>query len=376
MVVLCLGLVVVAFVISAPGVRVVERVSRRLGALDTEPMEGQVKFDRRSIPNTGGIGIFLAIALPIGIGIAAVHLAPGLLVRAAPAIEAHLPGMREETPRALTLLGSITLLHVLGLIDDRRPMGAMGKLAIMAAPALVVAWPAGPMDTRLLTVLDAPAGGAWLSVLVTVLWFVAITNAMNFIDNMDGLCAGVAAVAGACFLAAALLGGQWFVGATLALVVGASLGFLVWNFPPARVFMGDGGSLVLGFTLAYLTVRTTYLPEGADAGQRWYALLMPVVALAIPLYDMVSVTLVRLSQGKSPFKGDLQHFSHRLVQRGLSGRGAVLVIYGFTLVTGISGVILVDATPTVAVLIGVQVGALLGVLGLFEYGSRARGRDA
>jgi UDP-GlcNAc:undecaprenyl-phosphate GlcNAc-1-phosphate transferase len=375
MVWVCLALVVVAFVISAPGVRVVEHFSRRLGALDTEPLEGQVKFDRRSIPNTGGIGIYLAIALPIAAGIGAVHLIPDLLVRVAPALEAHLGGMREETSRALTLLGSITLLHVLGLIDDRRPMGAMGKLVIMTLPALLVAWPAGPMDTRLLTMADGVAGGAWLSVVVTVLWFVAVTNAMNFIDNMDGLCAGVAAMAGACFLAAALLGGQWFVGATLALVVGASLGFLVWNFPPARVFMGDGGSLVLGFTLAYLTVRTTYLPEGADAGQRWYALLMPVVALAIPLYDMVSVTLVRLSQGKSPFKGDLQHFSHRLTQRGLTGRGAVLVIYGFTLVTGISGVLLVGATPAMAILLGVQVAALLGVLALFEYGSRARGLD-
>lgn len=368
----CLALVLVSLSISLPSVWIVGKVSRRLGALDTEPMEGQIKFDRRSIPNTGGIGIFLGIALPIAGALGALWLAPEQIRGLLPAVGDHLEGMREQTPRALGLLGAMTLLHVMGLIDDRRPLGAMGKLAIMIIPALIVAWPTDAMDTRLLTMLDGPAGGPWLSVIVTVLWFVAVTNAMNFIDNMDGLCAGVTLVAGACFLVAALTGGQWFVGATLALVVGSSLGFLVFNFPPAKIFMGDGGSLVLGFCLAFLTARTTYLPEGADPARQWYALLMPVVVLAIPLYDMLSVTLVRLSQGKSPFKGDLQHFSHRLVQRGLSGRGAVLVIYGFTLVTGISGILLVGADARQAVLLGAQVAALLGVLAMFEYGSRSR----
>lgn len=370
---LCLALVLVAFLISLVSVWVVGRVSRRLGALDTEAMAGQVKFDRRAIPNTGGIGIYLGIALPMAGALLALWVAPGWIGERLPALAAHLEGLREQTPRAIGLLGAVTLLHVLGLIDDRRPMGAMGKLAVMMAPAVMVAWPAGAMDTRLLTMLDGYAGGAWLSVIVTVLWFVAVTNAMNFIDNMDGLCAGVCVVAGACFLVAALSGGQWFVGATLALVVGSSLGFLVWNFPPAKIFMGDGGSLVLGFCLAFLTARTTYLPEGEDPAGMWYALLMPVVVLAVPLYDMVSVTLVRLSQGKSPFKGDLQHLSHRLTQRGLSGRGSVLVIYGFTLITGISGILLVGADARQAALLGAQVGALVMVLAMFEYGSRDRG---
>ncbi len=372
----CLALIPVAFAISLPSVWVAALVSRRVGAVDTEPMAGQVKMERRSIPNTGGIGIYLGIAVPMGLALGALWLAPEALAERLPAIEQYLDGMREQTPRALALLGAITLLHVLGVLDDRRPMGAMGKLVVMALPALIVAWPSGPQDTRLLMMLDGPAGGAWLSVIITVLWFVAVTNAMNFIDTMDGLCAGMAAVAGGCFLVAALSGEQWFVSAMLALVVGSSLGFLTLNFPPARVFMGDGGSLVLGFALAFLTARTTYLPEGADPGRQWYALLMPVVVLAIPLYDMVSVTLVRLSQGKSPFKGDLQHFSHRLVQRGLSGRGAVLVIYGFTLVTGLSGILLVGADARQAMLLGAQIAALLIVLALFEYGSRSRGEKA
>src|SRR5207244_10275947 len=124
-------------------------------------------------------------------------------------------------------------------------------------------------------------------------------------------------------------------------------GFLVFNFPwggqPATIFMGDGGSLVIGFLLGFLTVRTTYVSagvEGPGLGSAWYGVFMPLVVLAIPLYDFCSVTLIRLSQGKSPFVGDLQHFSHRLVKRGLSKRAAVVVIYGFTAVPAIGGVLL------------------------------------
>ncbi|MCH8508286.1 MAG: undecaprenyl/decaprenyl-phosphate alpha-N-acetylglucosaminyl 1-phosphate transferase [Phycisphaerales bacterium] len=261
-------------------------------------------------------------------------------------------------------------LHGLGVIDDRRPLGPMVKLACMAAPPLVLAV---FFDTRLLTLLDGYASGSWLSVLVTLVWFLAVTNAMNFMDNMDGLCAGVAATAGAMFLAATLIGGQWFVAGVLALLVGACGGFLVWNRPPARMFMGDGGSLVIGFLLAFATTRTTYIGDGVTA---WYAVLMPVVVLAVPLYDMASVTTIRLSQGRSPFVGDLQHFSHRLVRRGLSTRSAVAVIVGLTGATGISGLLLTRAEPWQAFAIAAQVGLLLAVLGLFEHrAERAANRN-
>jgi UDP-GlcNAc:undecaprenyl-phosphate GlcNAc-1-phosphate transferase len=254
-------------------------------------------------------------------------------------------------------------LHALGVIDDRRPLGPMIKLACMIAPPLLLA---AFFDTRLLTVLDGYAGGVWLSVAVTLIWFLAVTNAMNFMDNMDGLCAGVAATAGAMFLAATLIGGQWFVGGVLALLVGACAGFLVWNRPPAKMFMGDGGSLVVGYLLAFTTTRTTYL--GSDGGvSAWYAVLMPLVVLAVPLYDMASVTAIRLSQGRSPFVGDLQHFSHRLVRRGLSRRAAVAVIVGLTGATGISGLLLTRAAPWQAFAIAGQVGLVLGVLAVFEH---------
>lgn len=364
MTLLVLALIPVAFLIAWPACGLVRRWSVRAGAFDTAAMVGQAKAARRTVPNTGGVGIALAVFGPMAAGLMLLGFidAESLPGWAAPAGE-HLEGLRSVRGMGWAVVGGGLWLHVLGLIDDRRPLGPMVKLACMAVPPLLLAL---FFDTRLLTLLDGHVGGIWLSVLVTVLWFLAVTNSLNFMDNLDGLCAGVAATAGAMFLGAALIGGQWFVGGVLALLVGACAGFFVWNRPPARMFMGDGGSLVIGYLLALTTTRTTYLSPG-EGVSAWYAVLMPVVVLAVPLYDMASVTAIRLSRGRSPFVGDLEHFSHRLVRRGLSGRAAVAVIVGLTGATGISGLLLTAAGPWEAFAIAGQVGLLLGVLGLFEH---------
>ena len=156
-------------------------------------------------------------------------------------------------------------------------------------------------DTRLLTMLDGYAAGTWLSILITTIWFVVIINAMNFMDNMDGLSGGTAGIAASLFMIATLVNGQWFVASCLGLLVGGLLGFLYFNFPRkggATIFLGDGGSLVVGYLLAFLTARTTYMQDSAVTSH-WYAVLMPLVVLAIPLYDFVSVVLIRLSQGRT-----------------------------------------------------------------------------
>lgn len=363
--ILVLILVAVAFVIAWPACGLVRGWSLRAGALDGDGVPGQVKAAKRAVPNTGGIGIALAVLGPMAAGLVGLEfVTEASLPGWASAAGAHLEGLRSVRGLGWAVVVCGLWLHGLGLLDDRRPLGPMVKLACMAAPPLLLAV---FFDTRLLTVLDGHAGGSWLSVVVTVAWFLAVTNAMNFIDNMDGLCAGVAATAGAMFLAAALMGEQWFVAGVLALLVGACAGFLVWNRPPARMFMGDGGSLVIGFVLALTTTRTTFVGEGSPIGAGWYAVLMPVVVMAVPLYDMVSVTAIRMSQGRSPFVGDLQHFSHRLVRRGLSTRAAVAVIVGLTGATGISGLLLTGAQDWEAFAVAAQVGLLLAVLGLFEH---------
>jgi UDP-GlcNAc:undecaprenyl-phosphate/decaprenyl-phosphate GlcNAc-1-phosphate transferase len=373
---LVLALAPVAFVLAVPMTWLMMRLGHGVGAFDSTGVPGQIKAPARRIPNTGGIAIFWAIVLPMIGGLWVARLAdidnlPDFLLAA----RGHLAGIRSETPMALALLACLFALHILGLTDDRKPLGPWVKLGLMAAAAVTL--PALSEKTRLLTLLDAHVGGPWLSIAVTALWIVVVTNAMNFMDNMDGLSAGVAAVAGGCFLAAAMLSGQWFVGACLALLIGACAGFLVFNFPRkggAKVFMGDGGSLVLGFLLAFLTVRTTYIGDAGSVmrSAAWYGVLMPLVVLAVPLYDFLSVVVIRLSQGRSPFVGDTQHLSHRLVNLGLSRRSAVAVIYGLTAITGVSGIVLGSLQSWQAVLVGVQTVLILLVVAMFEY-ARARG---
>ena len=366
MVLACLSLILVSLAIGLPLTWLCRRAAVRLGQVDRP---GERKLHERPIPVTGGIAIFWATALPVLGAIAAAWWLPSAawdsLVASA---SEQLPGVRAQTGMALTLIGGLFLLHLTGLVDDRRNLGPFLKLFIQVAVALALA---GPFEVRLLTLLGLP-----VSVAVTVLWFVAITNAFNFLDNMDGLAAGVATVCGGILLACALISGQWFVAAVLALLIGALLGFLAFNFPPASIFMGDGGSLVIGFLIAFCSVRVTYTQLGphAPADSHWWAVLTPLVVLAIPLYDLTSVTLIRLAQGKSPFVGDTQHFSHRLVQRGLTRPAAVFVIYACTLATGLGGILLTRAsTGWQATLVAGQTVAILIVLALLERGTNRRG---
>ena len=162
---------------------------------------------------------------------------------------------------------------------------------------------------------------------------------------MDGLSSGVGAVCTAAFLVAAVTIQQWFVAATLAMLLGSLLGFLCFNFAPASIFMGDSGSLLIGLMLGVLTVRTTYIPRDEPWAQGWYAVFAPVVVLAVPLYDLVVVSAIRLARGRSPFVGDTNHFSHRLVARGMSRRTAVLCLYLVTAATSVAAILLPHVNP-------------------------------
>lgn len=382
MVGLILALIPCALVLSTALTWAARAIGRRRALLDSSGAAGHAKT-LRPIPNIGGVAIFWSVVAPLLAGILAINsgVASGLLEgsRFAEALALHAPGIRAQTPMALALLACLAVLHAVGLLDDRRALGVLPKLLAMLAAALVMAV---GFDVRMLTLLDATVGGPWLSIVITVLWFVVITNAMNFMDNMDGLAAGVGAISGSLFLVATLINGQWFVAATIALLVGALAGFLVFNFPRkggATIFMGDGGSLVLGFLLAFLTVRTTYiLPAAADSpavqtvdSGAWYAVFMPLCVLAVPLYDLVSVSLIRLSEGRSPFVGDQRHFSHRLRARGLSPVQTLAVICGCAAITGIGGVLLSRLAPWQAALVGLQTLLTLAILALYEFASSA-----
>jgi len=360
-----LSLAGVSFVIAWVVTYAMIRLAPRVGFVDKP---GHRKIHDNPKPLGGGVGIFLGFAVPLA-GVLAVVLTSsavpfsvfnGVKFLQDGTYDAYWSGARQQAPMALAILGGALVLHVMGLMDDRRAMGPYSKLLVQlgVAAALVTAFE----PLRVLTALGPVA-----SIVLTVLWITAITNAFNFLDNMDGLSAGVAAVCTAAFLVAALTIGQWFVAAALALLLGALLGFLWFNFPPARIFQGDAGSLVVGFLLGVLTVRTTFLRPGQDFGAGWYAVFAPVIVLAVPLYDLVVVSIIRLSRGKSPFQGDTNHFSHRLVARGMSRRTAVLCIYLVTAATSVAAVVLPHVGSTfLAVLIFAQTLLILGVVLLLE----------
>ncbi len=393
MLLIVLLLLPLALLISVPLTAWLIALGRRWGHLDEPGGDGSHKRHVRPVPVTGGIGIFITTMLPMAAGLLGIHF---VSMDSLPAFLApmrdHAVGLQSQTTMGLAVVVAALVFHVMGLIDDRRRLGPYSKLIVQLIVAAVLA---GVFDMRVLQLLDQHgAGGKAASIIVSVLWIATITNAINFLDNMDGLSAGVSAIIAAIYLAATLIGGQWFVAALCALLLGALVGFLIFNFPPAKVFMGDAGSLVVGLLLAVISIRTTYVtPAAAGAaaqagmgtssphaqagaivlagetlgpGTAWYGVLMPLIVLAIPLYDITSVTLIRLSQGKSPFHPDQQHFSHRLVAKGLSRRAAVIVIWLCTLATGLGGVLLGRLEGWQAGLVAGQTLAILAMLAVME----------
>ena len=356
------ALFLAAFLVSLAGTFLARRYARRLGLMD-DP--GHRKVHMVATPRNGGIGIFWGFALPLLAGIAVVFAAPPQEITANS--EPHLAffylnlgGLRLHAPLLLLFLGATFGIHLLGLLDDRKPMAPWPKLLAqmgIAAALVLMGDLLAPGAFRVLTSL-----GFWPSAILSILWIVALTNAFNFLDNMDGLSAGVAFTCAGMFLIASLFNGQWFIAALLLTFMGSVLGFLYFNFPPASIFMGDGGSMVLGFILAALTIRTTYY----QPGRQWYAVLMPLFVMAVPLYDLVIVMVLRLVKGRSPMTGDTNHFSHRLTRHGFSKRAAVLIIYAVTFATGFSAPLLARVDDASALLLAGQLLAVLVVIGILE----------
>ena len=255
------------------------------------------------------------------------------------------------------LLLSITILFLLGLWDDKKHLGPFFKLAIQFAVAIIAA---AFGEIRVEFFIENKI----ITSLLSAVWIVLIINAFNFLDNMDGLAAGVAVIASCILFTAAAISGQVFVGGLAVVFVGTLMGFLVFNFPPAKIFAGDAGSLVVGFFVALLTLRTTYYHE-AQSGQ-WCPVFLPALVMAVPLYDFISVTLLRISQGKSPFVGDTQHFSHRLKKHGLTDTQTVLTLYLATLCTGLGATFLYQVNLVGAILIFAQTFMILAIIAIFE----------
>jgi len=317
------------------------------------------RYHSRIVPLGGGVAIFWTIAIFLAGGLLVMKflIAPGVSTWFDDSVTVHAEGFLGRAPDLLMVLAGALVLHVMGLYDDRKRLGPFFKLGIQFAVAIFVAWFA---DIRFEFFIPNRA----VTTTFSAVWIVLIVNVFNFLDNMDGLSAGIALISSAVLFTAAALSGQLFIGALGLVFMGSLLGFLVFNFPPARIFMGDCGSLVVGYFMAVITLRTTYYHEVRQAGL--YAVGIPLVVMAVPLYDFISVTFLRIRQGKSPFVGDTQHFSHRLKRRGLTDTQTVLTLYLATLCTGVSAVFLYQVDLAGALLIMSQTAMILAIVAIFE----------
>ena len=279
--------------------------AHRLGVLDV-PSDRKVHL--QPIPLLGGVAIYAAIWLAL------------LLISRLEVARQYvfLPDVTSEL--ALIFLSTVVLILV-GILDDRRAGGIApwAKLfgQVLAAGIVLVAG-----------VRFQVFGTPLLDSVLTLVWLVGISNAVNFLDNMDGLSAGATAIAAAFFFVLASANGQYLVAIMALAVAGGCLGFLRYNFNPAIIFMGDAGTLFLGFLLAIIGAKLRLGPAG------WWGLIAAVLILILPIFDTTFVTLNRLRTGRGVTQGGKDHTSHLLVRRGFPHRQAVLVLYTVALVGG------------------------------------------
>ena len=318
-----------AFILAVALVPLCRIIAKRTGAV-AHPRND--RWHRHTIPLLGGVAIAVA----------------SLVSWAATGIATDLP-----------VLGATALvISLVGLVDDLLHLKPFTKLIAQIALASTLVYfdyRLGWLDSRL------------LDNLVTMLWVVGLTNAFNLLDNMDGLCAGTALVVAATLLAGFLTGATRDSAGPeigfLAVLAGAIAGFLVYNFPPASIFMGDSGSLLLGFSLAALTLSN----EGVR-GSRSDVLSViagPVFVLLIPIFDTTLVTVSRLFAGRSPAIGGRDHSSHRLVAIGMSERTAVFVLWSLAAIGGGIGLFVRSATQGFSVLVGGLFGIFMCLFALY-----------
>jgi UDP-GlcNAc:undecaprenyl-phosphate GlcNAc-1-phosphate transferase len=266
-------------------------------------------------------------------------------------------GDRGYVNQVVGIFVGATMMSFMGIADDRWGLGSYVKLAgqLLAAAVLIYSG------------VQVNLFGGWLDIGLTVLWVVAITNAFNLLDNMDGLSGGIAMIAATFFLLLAAMSGQYLVGALAAALAGACAGFLFYNWNPAHIFMGDAGSLFLGFMLAALAIKLRF-----PANSPIVTWMIPLMVLALPIFDTTLVFISRLRRGKNPLTTPgKDHVSHRLAHLLGSRREAVLVCYLIAGAVGLAAVYVSQATLPAALLLGgaVFVAGLLGIWALeFRHG--------
>jgi len=273
------------------------------------------------------------------------------------------PGLWSKLGSIWLLLAGGSVVAILGLMDDRFGLDWRVRIAVEFAVAAGIVY---GLQLQLTAYIDLP----WLTPILSVIWIVMLINSFNMLDNMDALSAGVAAIISG-MLALMLLTTsepsqrepQLFVAVMALALLGGLIGFLKHNWPPASIFMGDSGSYFVGYWIAVTTLLSTY---SGSSGQAPHAVFAPLCLLAIPIYDTLSVIAIRLREGRSPFQADKKHFSHRLVELGMTKRQAVGTIYLATLTCSLGALLLPRTDWIGAGLVLLIVFAMLGLIALLE----------
>lgn len=354
---------------------VIRRLANHWGLVD---QPNHRKVHATPVPLGGGIAIAIGVVLPFAIGSALLLLVDDAsLEKLIPGFALpHLGGLRERLGGLWIMLGGALVLMMLGLIDDRRGLDWRVRLFVQFAVATACVASQGWQLTAFISV---PKLGSIISISLSVIWIVALINSFNMLDNMDGLSAGVAAIAASILATVMLISPaaprpQLFVAGFLFVLVGALLGFLIHNRPPAKIFMGDAGSYFVGFSIAIATLLATFAGYSANSPGA-HAVLAPLCVMAVPLYDMTTVVWIRLREGRSPFEADKNHFSHRLVELGLSKPQAVLTIYLTTATCGLGALLLHQVDLFGAFVVALLIAFVLLLIAILESTRRGNGKS-
>lgn len=311
--------------------RIIE-VAVKAGAMDAPDAR---KVHTKPIPRMGGLAIYAGFVLAV---LASMHVSREIF----------------------GLLMGGTVILIVGIIDDLRQLSAKTKLLGQIAAASVLIF----FDIRIDWITN-PFGEMvyvdFLSVPLTILWVVGLTNTVNLIDGLDGLAAGVSTIASVTILLVALQQDFWIVAILTAALAGSALGFLQYNFNPAKIFMGDTGSMFLGYMLAAISVI------GAVKSAATIALIVPIVALGLPIMDTAFAIIRRYMSGRPIFKPDRGHLHHRLLEMGFSQKQAVLLMYVISGCLGLSAIALTEVNKGLGVLI------ILAIVVIAFFGARKIG---
>lgn len=332
--------VVVAAAIAFAATPLVRKLAVKMKVIDV-PKDAR-RVHKKPIPLMGGLAIILAFYLCV------------LL------LHTFYDKMVIEKPVLGILIGA-AIIVVLGIFDDKYALPALPKFFVqIAAASIAVGFGcridvlSNPFSSSTLPYWVLPQ---WLSISLSIIWIVAITNAVNFIDGLDGLAAGISAISAATMLIVSLLTGEVYIALLLAAILGGCLGFLPYNFNPAKIFMGDTGSTFLGFILATFSVQGMF---------KLYAVVsfvVPILILGVPIFDICFAFLRRIAHGQSPMTPDRGHIHHRLIDLGFSQRQAVAIAYMMTAILGLTAVVLTyDGEMQALVMIGAFV--LAGGIGI------------